>query len=140
MLNSIGIKTLAVVGWAFQKEETSANEKTIGHAWTVALIDGKWKELDSTWGLFEGIPAGHILKGFNREIYTFSISTKGDLGNVTRNIIKKESIHLIDKFENVNFYESNGNNGEPSENEKNEVYNMKFCLLMYIIPIICLLL
>ena len=140
MLNSIGIKTIKVFGWAFQKDETSANENTIGHAWTIALIDGKWKELDSTWGLFEGIPAGHILKGFNKEIRSYSINTKEALGEVTRNFIKKESIQLIGKFENVNFYESNGNNGEPIENEKNEVYNMKLCLLMYIIPIICLLL
>ena len=64
MLNAIGIKTLYLTGWAFQNDETSGNKDTIGHAWTAALINGKWMELDATWGLFEGVPAGHILKGF----------------------------------------------------------------------------
>jgi len=91
MLNSIGIKTLTVVGWAFSKNETSANEDTIGHAWTVALIDGKWKELDSTWGLFEGIPAGHILKGFNKERYSYSYSYQGNPGQIERNFKKNRN-------------------------------------------------
>jgi len=67
MLNSIGIKTLKTFGWAFQNNETSGNQDTIGHAWTVALIDNKWIELDATWDLFDGIPAGHIFKGFKEE-------------------------------------------------------------------------
>lgn len=37
MLNSIGIKTLFVSGWAFQKNETSGNKDTIGHAWTFSF-------------------------------------------------------------------------------------------------------
>jgi hypothetical protein len=64
MLNSIGIKSLYISGWAFQNQETGGNQDTVGHAWTVALINGTWIELDSTWGLFEGIPAGHIYKNF----------------------------------------------------------------------------
>ena len=72
MLNAIGIKTLYVTGWAFQNNETFANEDTIGHAWTAALIDDKWMELDSTWGLFEGIPSGHILRGFFKSGVSYS--------------------------------------------------------------------
>ena len=62
MLNSIGIKSLYISGWAFQGDETSGDKNTIGHAWTAALIDGKWIELDSTWGLFEGIPSGQNIR------------------------------------------------------------------------------
>ena len=192
MLNSIGIKTIKVFGWAFQKDETSANENTVGHAWTVALIDGKWKELDSTWGLFEGIPAGHILKGFNKERYSYSYSYQGNPGQIERNFKKTETIQLIDKFENLDTTENNTNNesgnnenNESDNNENNEsdnnenrnngnnkninntnnengnkwnnesesenntefniirtskAYNMKFSLLIYIIPIFCFLL
>ena len=49
MLNAIGIKTLYLTGWAFQNDETSGNKDTIGHAWTAALINDKWMELDATW-------------------------------------------------------------------------------------------
>ena len=38
MLNSIGIKTIKIVGWAFDNN-TFANEKTIRHEWTGALIN-----------------------------------------------------------------------------------------------------
>ena len=84
MLNSIGIKTLFVFGWGFQNNETSGNKDTTGHSWTVALIDGKWIELDSTWGLFEGISAGHILKGFFKSgtSYSWSEKTKASLEEI----------------------------------------------------------
>jgi len=75
MLNTIGIKTLFVSGWAFNGEQTSGDKDTIGHAWTLALIDGKWKELDSTWGLLEGVPAGHFFKNFNQDKYSFNFYT-----------------------------------------------------------------
>ena len=74
MLNAIGIKTLYLSGWAFSKSETSGNKETGGHAWTAALIDNKWKELDATWGLFEGVPAGHVMKIFNEDIYSYLCS------------------------------------------------------------------
>ena len=73
MLNVIGIKTIKVYGWVFDKNILWANELTTGHVWTVALINGEYKELDATWDLFEGISAGHILKGFNSEIYSTSV-------------------------------------------------------------------
>ena len=72
MLNAVGIKTLYISGWAFDKNQTSGNKDTIGHAWTAALIENKWIELDSTWGLFEGIPAGHIMEFFNEDRYSYS--------------------------------------------------------------------
>ena len=71
MLNIIGIKTLYVSGWAFDKDETSGDKNTVTHAWSAALINGKWKELDSTWGLFEGVPAGHVLKNFGYDTYSY---------------------------------------------------------------------
>jgi hypothetical protein len=72
MLNSVGIKTMYISGWAFDKNITFADEKSIGHAWSAALINGKWKELDSTWGLFEGVPAGHIMKALNNDSYSYT--------------------------------------------------------------------
>ena len=75
MLNAIGIKTIKTFGWAFDKDQTYANQSTVGHAWTVALINNSFIELDSTWDLFEGVPAGHILKGFNNEKYSYRSST-----------------------------------------------------------------
>ena len=77
MLNAIGIQTLNTSGWAFEKDQTAGDKNTVGHAWTVALIDGKWKELDATWGLFDGIPAGHIIKSINANDYSYEYSTEG---------------------------------------------------------------
>ena len=85
MLNTIGIKTLYVTGWAFNGTQTSGNETTIGHAWTAALIDGKWKEIDATWGLFEGIPSSHIFKNYKEDVFSYSTSGKNkDEVNITR--------------------------------------------------------
>ena len=70
MLNYIGIKTLTIVGYGFQSGQVLATEKTTGHAWTAALINGKIMELDATWDLFEGISAAHVFKGFNKESYS----------------------------------------------------------------------
>ena len=74
MLNAIGIKTLYISGWAFDKDKTSGDKSTLTHAWTAALIGDKWMELDATWGLFEGIPAGHIFKNFNQDSYSYSLN------------------------------------------------------------------
>ena len=75
MLNAIGINAIYAYGWAFADEEDIyVDEDVTGHAWSVALIDGKWKELDATWGLFERIPAGHNLKGLGQESYSFKYS------------------------------------------------------------------
>jgi hypothetical protein len=76
LLNAIDIKTLTIVGWAFKKGDISGYNSTFNHTWTAALIDGKWMELDATWGLFEGVSAGHILKSlYNDQVfYTFNES------------------------------------------------------------------
>ena len=87
MLNTLGINTFYVSGWALQGNETSGNTNTTLHAWTVALIDGKWKELDATWGLFEGIPAGHIFKNFNNDYPFYILYDHGETkSSFTRNI------------------------------------------------------
>ena len=74
LLNAIDIKTLTIVGWAFKKGDISGYNSTFNHTWTAALIDGKWMELDATWGLFEGVSAGHILRSFYNDqvFYTFN--------------------------------------------------------------------
>ena len=72
MLNSIGIKTLYISGWDFQGNKTYGDKYTSTHAWTAALINGKWIELDATWGLFEGISACHIFKNFFEDEYICS--------------------------------------------------------------------
>ena len=96
MLNSIGIKTLYVSGWAFNGNQTSGDVNTIGHAWTVALIDGKWKELDATWGLFEGISAGHIFKNFDNDIISCSYK------ETNKNLIQFDKSHDINMISIIN--------------------------------------
>ena len=114
MLNSIGIKTLFVAGWAFDKDQTSGDKDTIGHAWSAALIDGKWKELDSTWGLFEGVPAGHIFKNFGQDKYSYSCASSS-LGKP-----KFENIPSI-KMNSKSVENSNGNGGDKgNDNSKSD--------------------
>ena len=116
MLNSIGIKTLYVSGWAFSNNETSGNKDTISHAWTVALIDGNWIELDATWGLFEGIPAGHILKGFfnGGTSISWSDKTKASLEEVPNIVMIADSSELKDPTKS---------NGQNTENPKEDTTN-----------------
>jgi hypothetical protein len=134
MLNAVGIQTIKIFGWAFQKEETTANEKTIGHAWTAALIDGRWKELDATWGLFDGIPSGHILKGYDKETVSYSY-TSATLTPI--NLIKTHNIQLIDNLDNekeddIRYHglgdeeeegEANKSNSESQEKQNTEESN-----------------
>ena len=71
LLNSIGIKAVYVNGYVIQGD-TRASEKInfVNHAWTMALIDGKWKALDATWGLFfDKFPISHVFLNF-REVPT----------------------------------------------------------------------
>jgi len=128
MLNAIGIKTLKIFGWAFQKGEFSADQDTTGHAWTAALIDGKWKELDATWGLFEGIPSGHILKGFGKE----TVYYPNPSGIVTK-YKKTEKIELfgLDSVSYENYAE---------EDKNNKGNNIKYPKILYFISLLYLLL
>ena len=128
MLNAIGIRTVKIFGWAFQKEELSANQDTIGHAWTAALIDGKWKELDATWGLFEGIPSGHILKGFDGEKYSYP--NPSGIETTFKFTSKIELAHL-DSGSGANFVE---------EDEKNKGNNIKYPKILYFTSLLYLLL
>ena len=113
------LKQKKIFGWAFKKEETTANEKTIGHAWTAALIDGQWKELDATWGLFDGIPSGHILKGYDKETVSYSY-TSATL--TTINLLKTHNIQLIDNLDNEkeDDIRYHGQGDEEEEGESNE--------------------
>ena len=118
MLNCIGIKTLYISGWAFQGSQTSYDRNTEGHAWTSALINNKWVELDATWGLFEGIPAGHILKNFNQDAYSFYWTEASDVDIKYSKVPSIEMItdqsKLIDPYTNSGIIETtsseNGNN------------------------------
>ena len=119
MLNSIGIKTLYVYGWAFQNDETSGNKDTTGHAWTVALIDDNWIELDATWGLFEGISAGHILKGFFKTGASFTWKDKID-ATIEEN---PNIVLLTDNNELKDPSNPNENNEKNTEKPKDETTN-----------------
>ena len=115
MLNVIGIKTVKLVGWALQGEVVSATEKTAGHAWTGAFIDGKIKTLDATWALFEGLPAGHILKAFQRESYGCSSYNKVEM-KITHNIYL---VDIADGNDSDNS-DSNKNDNDKSDNNKDD--------------------
>ena len=52
MLNSVGIKTIYITGWAFSIYQISGDNDNTKHTWTAALINEKWIKLDATWGLF----------------------------------------------------------------------------------------
>jgi len=112
MLNQIGIKTVTIIGYGLENT-TSANEETNVHAWTGALIDGKWKELDATWDLLEGISSAHIFKGFSKEIYSY---LEG---------MKFENRHKLQMIDNLSTEEENHTYIEPpfifiEEEEKEE--------------------
>ena len=118
MLNSIGIKTLYITGWAFNGNQTSGDDNTIGHAWTAALIDGKWKELDATWGLFEGISSGHIFKNFDKDIISYSYY------ETNQNLItfdKNHDINMISIINRSDYSESNVN--DDNDNYDDNVIN-----------------
>ena len=100
MLNTLGIQTLYVTGWAFNGTQISGDEKTTGHAWTAALIDGKWKELDATWGLFEGISSSHIFKNYGNDIFSYSTSGKSQTEITLKRTQNITMITDINSFEN----------------------------------------
>ena len=114
MLNSIGIKTLYISGWAFDGTQISGNDNTIGHAWTAALIDGKWIELDATLGLFEGISAGHIFKNYYNDIYSYS-SVKNS-GEIAFN--RTQNIKMISESDKKSDDEESDGGGEDDETDK----------------------
>ena len=100
MLNSIGIKTLYISGWDFQGNKTSGDQHTSTHAWTAALINGKWIELDATWGLFEGISGCHIFKNFFEEEY-FCLAKE----NNANLFYKIQTIHMVTDKNYINYKE-----------------------------------
>ena len=116
MLNAIGIKTLYISGWAFEKEQTSGDINTISHAWTAALIDNKWKELDATWGLFEGVPAGHVMKIFNEDIYSYFCSD----GNKNQVYFNQNSNIKANFIENTEDKKNEDTTIESTKNNENE--------------------
>ena len=133
MLNSIGIKTLYIGGWAFDKEQISGDKNIIGHAWTAALIDNKWIELDATWGLFEGIPAGHVLKNFKDEYCYYNyISTSKPTLKRDRNIQMITDTEELNKLQSLFNDNNNINNNDKGKEEDNSRFNN-----LSIIIIIC---
>ena len=126
MLNSIGIKTLTIFGWALE-DKTFADVNTIGHAWTAAFIEGiGWIELDATWDLFEGVTAGHILKGYKKETIQFSPYDEEKM-----TLLRTSNINMISNDETI------GTAAEPS-NEGNS-NNLKISIILYIISLFILL-
>ena len=119
MLNVIGIKTLYISGWAFQNEEIAGNKSSLSHAWTAAYIEDKgWIELDATWGLFEGIPAGHIIKNFGSDSYYYATSHSS---NVNTNFEVTPLIQMITNPEEmIDPYPSVEDDKEEEEEEEEE--------------------
>ena len=70
-----------------------------------------WKiyRIRSTWNLFEGVPAGHILKGFNQEKFSYSFT--GTTSITPKNFFRRHNLqwvsNLDDEEENSN--EEGGN-------------------------------
>ena len=130
MLNAIGIKTVYISGWAFSNDQTSGNKNTDTHAWTGALINNKWIELDATWGLFEGIPAGHILKNFyNERCYYSYFSNSEPTFQRNRNIqmiTDNEELHKLQSL----FNDNNNNNNDKGKKEDNSRFNELSIILM----------
>ena len=92
MLNAINIKTFTIVGYGFESNQVVATEKTTGHAWTGAIINGEIKQLDATWDLFEGISAAHVFKGFTKETFTSN-------GINLKSLTKTHNVQLIDNLD-----------------------------------------
>ena len=125
MLNAIGIKTIFLIGWAFQDDETSADmDIDVIHAWTAALIDGKFKELDSTWGLFEGVPAGHIFFAFKDFTYYYSAEISGFSFSTTMTGKDKHTIRLIQSLEE---------DQDEYYSYSNKIKNIKLIYIIYLL-------
>ena len=120
MLNAIGIKTVYISGWAFDKDKTSGDKSTLGHAWTAALINSKWMELDATWGLFEGIPAGHILKNFNQDSYSFSLPEEVTVDPIFNKIPTIRMITDINDMKDPYSQDDNEHGGEETNKDDKE--------------------
>ena len=129
MLNAIGIKTVYISGWAFSNDQTSGNKNTDTHAWTGALINNKWIELDATWGLFEGIPAGHILKNFYNEMCYYSY-----FSNSEPTFQRNRNIQMITDNEELyklqSLFTDNNNNNDKGKKEDNSRFNELSIILM----------
>ena len=70
-----------------QQYKKDGNFNNLGHAWTLAEINGKWIPLDATWKLFgENFPITHIFENFLN-------GSEGRSG--IKNLIEKEKIKYI---------------------------------------------
>lgn len=144
MLNSIGIKTLYVSGWALDGEQTSGNSTTTLHAWTAALIDGKWKELDPTWGLFEGVTAGHIFKNFGSDVYSYRWYEVKKPGT---NFYRERTIEMVSDPDEIKdpysqdtepVITDKGNGGGDSIIIPNKSFYQRFSLVLLILAVLAL--
>ena len=102
LLKSQGIESVCVSGFkikitednilkeeqeTLQKVEKNGNYDNLGHAWTLAEINGEWIPLDATIGLFgEKFPITHIFEFFGKGYVTH---------NGIKNPIHKEKIKYI---------------------------------------------
>lgn len=91
----------------------------LGH---LALIDGNWVELDSTWGLFEGIPAGHIFKNFFKSRTSYSWSDKTEVSmeenpNIVLIAVDKGNSLQNSKDDTTNISTENSNNSKEEEED-----------------------
>ena len=120
MLNSVGIKTFYITGWAFSKDQISGYNDNTSHTWTAALINGRWIELDATWGLFEGIPAGHIIKNIGYEACYYEQNQRKNDGEPSMETIAKIEM-IADNKEIKELFENDTN--EDTTVSIKETYN-----------------
>ena len=70
-----------------QQYKKDGNFNNLGHAWTLAEINGKWIPLDATWKLFgENFPITHIFENF---------LNGSEIRSGIKNLIEKEKIKYI---------------------------------------------
>lgn len=90
-LSSIGIKALHASGFVIKDIKTLGGEN---HAWTVALINGKWIALDATWDIFSGkVPQCHLYRKFDGSFDTFGYALPSDNKNI---INATEELKLVE--------------------------------------------
>ena len=122
LLFSIGIKAVYVNGYTIQGDtRTSEKINFVNHAWTMAKIDGKWKALDATWGLFfDKFPISHVFLNCSDFPKQFGTTIEPQITNINfiefldRNKLfklnkKKENDKTIQKIEKKS--EKSENNG-----------------------------
>ena len=95
LLFSIGIKAVNINGYIVKSDYGRTEKiKTEPHTWTMAKINGKWKFLDVTWGLFfDKFPISHVFTN----IYEFMKPSEYSGKNIETEITGINFVEFIDE-------------------------------------------